>query len=104
MRISDWSSDVCSSDLRQLAAALEPCRGLPGVVDVRVKGAIGVVQLDRVPDLPALRHRFVERGVWIRPFEDVVYIMPPFVIGDDDLARLTDAMVDVVSGWSRENG
>src|SRR3546814_2034789 len=75
---------------RRLAAALEPCRGLPGIVDVRVKGAIGVVQLDRVPDLPALRHRFVERGVWIRPFEDVVYIMPPFVIGDDDLTRLTE--------------
>src|SRR3546814_20509570 len=62
---------------RRLAAALEPCRGLPGIVDVRGKGAIGVVQLDRVPDLPELLQRFVERGVWIRPLEHVVYSIPP---------------------------
>jgi adenosylmethionine-8-amino-7-oxononanoate aminotransferase len=85
----------------QLVEALVPCRGLPGVHDVRCKGAIGVVQLDRVPDLDALRHRFVEAGVWVRPFGDVVYLMPPFVIDSDELAGLTDAVIRVVSEWSR---
>src|SRR5260370_35402290 len=53
-----------------LKAGLEPCRGLPRVVDVRVKGAIGVVQLDENVDVYALRPRFVEQGVWVRPFKD----------------------------------
>ena len=63
-----------------LKIGLEKCRGLPRVVDVRVMGAIGVVQLDPEIDVRALRPRFVERGVWVRPFKDVVYLMPPFVI------------------------
>ena len=75
--------------------------GLPGVVDMRCRGAIGVVQLDRVPDLDELRRRFVEEGVWVRPFADVVYLMPPLVIGDDDLAILTAAVCRVVADWSR---
>ena len=64
--------------------------------DVRVKGAIGVVQLVREPQLEPLRARFVQHGVWIRPFGDVVYLMPPFVIGSEDLARLTGAIYDVL--------
>src|SRR5262249_58868301 len=63
-----------------IAAALEqglaPCRGLPGVKDVRVKGAIGVVELDRIDDLEALPARFVEEGVFVRPFGTVVYLTP----------------------------
>lgn len=84
----------------QLADGLKGCAGLPGVVDVRCRGAIGVVQLDRVPDLNALRQRFVEEGVWVRPFADVVYLMPPLVIGEDDLGTLTAAVCRVVSEWS----
>ncbi len=84
---------------QQLAAELEPCRNLSGVVDVRVKGAIGVVQLDR--DAAFLRDRFPPLGVWIRPFRDIVYLTPPLVIGEADLARLTSAIVEVVTGWSR---
>ena len=80
-----------------LKIGLEKCRGLPRVVDVRVMGAIGVVQLDPEIDVRALRPRFVERGVWIRPFKDVVYLMPPFVIADDELGVLIDAVYDVVS-------
>jgi adenosylmethionine-8-amino-7-oxononanoate aminotransferase len=78
----------------QLAAELEPCRGLPGVVDVRVLGAIGVVQLDREADV--LRDRFAPLGVWIRPFRDIVYLTPPLTIGEADLERLTSAIVQVV--------
>jgi adenosylmethionine-8-amino-7-oxononanoate aminotransferase len=80
----------------QLAGELEACRGMGGVRDVRVKGAIGVVQLTRSPDLEALRSRFVRHGVFIRPLGDVVYLMPPFVIEPEDLARLTSAVHDVV--------
>jgi adenosylmethionine-8-amino-7-oxononanoate aminotransferase len=80
----------------QLTRELECCRGLPGVHDVRVKGAIGVVQLDREPKHEALRARFVRHGVWVRPFGDVVYLMPPLVIGSEDLERLTTAIHDVL--------
>jgi adenosylmethionine-8-amino-7-oxononanoate aminotransferase len=81
---------------RQLARGLDACRGLGGVRDVRVKGAVGVVQLERAPDLEALRARFVRHDVWIRPFGDVVYLMPPLVIGTQDLERLMGAVHDVL--------
>jgi adenosylmethionine-8-amino-7-oxononanoate aminotransferase len=87
-----------------IATALEhglaPCRGLPGVKDVRVKGAIGVVELDRVDDLEGLRARFVEEGVFVRPFGSIVYLTPAFTIGADELAKLTAAIVRVVSEHS----
>ena len=76
----------------RLREGLEPCRRLPGVVDVRVRGAIGVVQLAEGGDVYALRPRFVEQGVWIRPFKDVVYLMPPLVIDDAELEILTGAI------------
>jgi len=73
----------------QLRDGLEACRELAGVRDVRVLGAIGVVQLERPPSgLDALRRRFVDHGVWIRPFGDVVYLMPPLVVAPSDLATL----------------
>jgi adenosylmethionine-8-amino-7-oxononanoate aminotransferase len=78
-----------------LKAGLSAARDLKGVRDVRVKGAIGVVELDHF-DRNALRQRFIEKGVWIRPFANIVYTTPPFIISDDDLATLTRAMVDVV--------
>ncbi len=84
----------------QLTRELQPCVGLPGVADVRCLGAIGVVQLDGPMDLNALRGRFVEKGVWIRPFGDIVYVMPPLVIEPEDLTVLTGAMIDVVGEWS----
>jgi adenosylmethionine-8-amino-7-oxononanoate aminotransferase len=80
-----------------LARGLEPCRGLPGVKDVRVRGAIGVVELERIEDLDALRARFVAEGVFIRPFGSIVYLTPAFTIGEEDLATLTRAVVKVVA-------
>jgi adenosylmethionine-8-amino-7-oxononanoate aminotransferase len=79
-----------------LRRGLEPCRGLPRVKDVRVRGAIGVVELDRIDDLAALRSRFVAEGVFIRPFGGIVYLTPAFTIGEDELAKLTAAIVKVV--------
>jgi adenosylmethionine-8-amino-7-oxononanoate aminotransferase len=80
-----------------LARGLEPCRALPGVRDVRVMGAIGVVELERIDDLDALRRRFVEAGVFIRPFGNVVYLTPALTIGEDELATLTRAVFEVLS-------
>jgi len=79
-----------------LTEGLAPCRQMPGVKDVRVRGAVGVVELERIDDLAALRARFVEEGVFVRPFGRIVYLTPAFTIGDDDLARLTAAVVKVV--------
>ncbi len=80
-----------------LAAGLEPCRKLPGVKDVRVKGAIGVVELERIGDLNTMRQRFVTEGVFIRPFGTVVYLTPAFTIAEAELAKLTDAVRRVLT-------
>ncbi len=64
--------------------------------DVRVQGAIGVVELGSIDDMTALKRRFVEAGVWVRPFRNIVYLTPAFTIGEDELKRLTDAIVAVL--------
>jgi adenosylmethionine-8-amino-7-oxononanoate aminotransferase len=87
-----WRSDVARIE-SGLVSGLAPARELPGVVDVRVLGAIGVVQLDRPVDVAAATRASVEHGVWLRPFRDLVYAMPPYVTSDEDLARITTAMV-----------
>jgi adenosylmethionine-8-amino-7-oxononanoate aminotransferase len=84
----DWRAEVREIEAA-LRAGLAPARALPGVVDVRVRGAIGVVQLDRQVDVAAATAAAVERGVWLRPFRDLVYTMPPYVCGPDDLAAIT---------------
>jgi adenosylmethionine-8-amino-7-oxononanoate aminotransferase len=91
-----WREDVAriEAGLREgLATASE----LPGVLDVRVLGAIGVVQLDHEVDLAAATAAAVGRGVWLRPFRDLIYTMPPYVIGDEDLDRVASAVVAVAS-------
>ncbi len=77
---------------RQLEAELAPCRGMPGVVDVRVMGAIGVVELERIANPAALRMALVEQGVWIRPFRNIVYLTPALTIGVEELSVLTGAI------------
>ncbi len=72
----------------QLASELEPCRAMPGVRDVRARGALGVVQLEGAFDGTALRERFAAKGAWIRPFGDIVYLAPALVIEEPDLAFL----------------
>ena len=79
-----------------LGKGLAPCRDLPGVKDVRVLGGIGVVELERIDDLDALRARFIAEGVFIRPFGSTVYLTPAFTISADELARLTGAVVKIV--------
>ena len=81
----------------QMTRELSPCRDMAGVKNVRIKGGIGVVELDRIADLGALRARFLEEGVFIRPFGNVVYLTPSFTISSDELSTLTRAIVKVVS-------
>ena len=88
----DWRGRVRSIEAG-LRAGLEPARELQGVSDVRVLGAIGVVQLTHAVDVAAVTRTAVAHGVWLRPFRDLVYAMPPYVIGEDDLAHVTGAMV-----------
>ncbi|WYX35561.1 adenosylmethionine--8-amino-7-oxononanoate transaminase [Achromobacter xylosoxidans] len=79
-----------------LARGLAPCRELPWVRDVRVLGAIGVVELDRIEDREALKRRLVEAGVWVRPFGNVVYLTPALTIAADELDTLMRAVVAVL--------
>ncbi len=75
-----------------LGAGLEPARELPGVADVRVLGAIGVIQLEAGVDMAAATAAATEQGVWLRPFRDLIYAMPPYVIDEQDLGRVIAAM------------
>ncbi|MGI8567967.1 MAG: adenosylmethionine--8-amino-7-oxononanoate transaminase [Methylocella sp.] len=84
-----------------LARDLEPARSFPRVRDVRAKGAIGVVELDRINDPGALRRRFIEAGVFVRPIRNIVYLTPAFTIGEEDLNRLTGAVISVLEQWTR---
>jgi adenosylmethionine-8-amino-7-oxononanoate aminotransferase len=88
----EWRAQVGRIE-RGLRRGLEPAREVPGVADVRVLGAIGVVQLDREVDIPAATAAALERGVWLRPFRDLVYTMPQYVISNEDLAAIAGAVV-----------
>jgi adenosylmethionine-8-amino-7-oxononanoate aminotransferase len=77
-----------------LEAGLAPCRELPHVRDVRVMGAVGVVELDDIGDV---QRRCVAAGIWVRPFRNIVYLTPPFTIDAEDLAILTGTLVAVLS-------
>lgn len=92
----DWRAEVRRIEAG-LRSGLAPAAELPGVVDVRVLGAIGVVQLDHSVDVPAATAAAVSQGVWLRPFRDLVYTMPPYVTGDEDLARITAGVLAAVA-------
>ena len=83
---------------QQMREQLEFCRGYKTVADVRALGAIGVVELKAAVDMRKISSAFVRRGVWVRPFGKLVYIMPPYIINDDDLGTLTRAICEVVRG------
>jgi adenosylmethionine---8-amino-7-oxononanoate aminotransferase len=87
-----WREEVARIEAG-LREGLAPARELPGVADVRVLGAIGVVQMQREVDVAAATAAAVEHGAWLRPFRDLIYTMPPYVIGDGDLGRVTNAIV-----------
>ncbi len=92
---SDWQGQVGRIE-SQLGQGLAPCRQMVHVENVRVLGAIGVVELQQPVTLAAIQQRFVERGVWVRPFGRLVYVMPAYCMGDADLQTLTSAICEVV--------
>ncbi|ORB72955.1 adenosylmethionine--8-amino-7-oxononanoate transaminase [Mycobacterium scrofulaceum] len=90
----DWRARVAGI-AAGLRAGLEPARALPGVADVRVCGAIGVIECAHPVDLAIATPAAMDRGVWLRPFRNLVYAMPPYICSDDEIAQITSAMVEV---------
>lgn len=92
---SPWQQRVRAIE-KQLRDELSPCATLDSVADVRVLGAIGVVELKAPVDMAAIQDEFVDLGVWIRPFGRLVYLMPPYIIDQDQLRQLTSAIYQVL--------
>lgn len=92
---TDWQQNI-SRIQAGLQNGLAPCSEFKQVKEVRVLGAIGVIEMQQAVDMQTIIPAFVAAGVWVRPFGKLVYLMPPFVINDDDLRMLTNAVVDVV--------
>lgn len=96
LRESDWQTNIARLQAG-LEKGLAPCRELNSVNDVRVLGAIGVVEMKEPVNMKTITQAFVDAGVWVRPFGKLVYLMPPFVMTDDDLSTLTSAVFGVLS-------
>lgn len=91
-----WRNNVARIQ-NLLREGLEPCRDMPGVADVRVLGAVGVLEMRRPVNTEALQHYFITKhGVWLRPFARLIYVMPPYIIDDAEVDMLTSAMRDAV--------
>ena len=92
---SPWQKNVHIIEA-QLKDELKRCEGLDIVKETRILGAIGVVELNQEVDLSFMSKSFVQKGVWVRPFLNLVYIMPPFIISKDELTHLTSAIFEVI--------
>ncbi len=93
---SEWNQNVARIE-QWLTEGLAACKDLPQVAEVRVLGAIGVVELKTPVDMISIQPAFVDQGVWVRPFGKLVYLMPPFIICEKDLKVLTTAVYNVIS-------
>jgi len=92
---SPWQENIARIE-STLRTNLAPCAKLPAVNQVRTLGAIGVVELEDAVDMHRIPQMFVDRGVWVRPFGRLVYVMPPYIITDQELTTVTSAIADVL--------
>ena len=93
---SPWQERVQTIE-RQLIEQLSPCRDWAGVKDVRCKGAIGVIELEQAVDMASITARCVSKGIWLRPFGKLVYVMPPYIIEQTELRQLLSAMTQTIA-------
>ena len=98
----NWQENILRIE-RKLTQSLEQLEHLNHVQNVRVLGAIGVVELKKNVDMKKLQQKFVEQGVWVRPFGKLVYVMPPYVISDDELTLLLKGVINVVAQMQEQN-
>jgi adenosylmethionine-8-amino-7-oxononanoate aminotransferase len=99
---SDWAGAV-TRIAAGLRAGLAGAAAVPGVADVRVLGAIGVIETGPPVDVPRVTEAALAHGVWLRPFRNLIYTMPPYITTDDDVARISAAMVEAARANSGES-
>ncbi len=93
---SPWKNRITQIE-QHLTTGLAPCKDFPQVKDVRILGAIGVVELHKAIDMEIIQPQFVEAGVWVRPFNRLIYLMPPYIIDKEDINLLTHAVTHIIS-------
>lgn len=99
---SGWQDRV-NAISRWLEDGLRPCAALDGVRDVCVLGAIGVIEMDEPVDIGAVNHAYIDQGVWLCPFNRLIYTMPPYIATEEDIKKITRAMRDTAADAANAN-